>query len=113
MKFEKVVDGIVEYIEENIYKDMNDWQELLARVAVSRMIGNTEELKSSFVNNPFIRTFAIVNSDGDVDVESLLCDLKSELEKKSKIIIELPLLGKFTFIPDDVDELYETIRRKR
>ena len=82
-------------------------------MAVSRMIGNTEELKDTFVNNPFIRTFAIVDSDGEVDYEGILCDVKAELEKKEKITIEMPLLGKFTFVPDDVDELYNTIRRKK
>lgn len=113
MKFEKVIDGIVEYIEENIYKDMSDWQELLARVAVSRMIGNTDDLKKTFVTNPFIRTFAIVDSEGEVDVEGILTDIKEQLEKKDKVTIEMPLLGKFTFVPDDVDELYNTIRRKK
>jgi hypothetical protein len=109
MKFEQVLNGVVKYIDKEIYPGMNDWQEMLARIAVSRIIGNTENLKTTLSSNPFLRTFAIIDNDGNVDLESLIKDLKSQMEKKEKLKVSLSIFGDLTFTPQDVDKLYATI----
>ena len=110
MSFERVINGILSYLNAEIYNKMNSWQEVLARVAVSRMIGNSEELKRSLTNNSFFRTFAIIDSHGNVDVDGLVNDLKTQIAEKGKLVISLPMLGNFTFTAEDVDELHRHIR---
>jgi hypothetical protein len=110
MSFEKVINGILRYLNAEVYGKMSSWQEVLARIAVSRMIGNSEELKQSLVNNSFFRTFAIVDSHGNVDVDGLMKDLKTQIAEKGKLVISLPMLGNFTFVAEDVDELHRYIR---
>jgi hypothetical protein len=109
MEFEKVLNGILKYINAEIYSGMNDWQEMLARIAVSRFLKNSSNLKESLIHNPFIKTFAIIDDDGMVDVSGLLSDIKSQLEQKEKICLSIPLLGKFTFTASDVDKLKNCI----
>ena len=110
MEFEKVIDGILRYLEAEIYKGMNDWQKIMARVAVSRMIGNTEALKNAIVNNAYLRTFAVVDSNGMVDVDGLAKDLKEQLRAMQKVSITVPLMGTFTFTEADVDKLYVILK---
>jgi hypothetical protein len=74
------------------------------------MIGNADELKQSLVNNSLLRTFAIIDSHGCVDVDGLIKDLKTQIAEKGKLVIALPMLGTFTFTADDVDELHRYIR---
>ena len=110
--FEKVLDGIAKYIDSEIYAGMNDWQELLARVAVGRVFENREALKTSLVNNGVIRTFAVIDDDGMVDVDGLIRDIKREIERKGSLEIKIPIFGKMKFVPSDVDTLYNTIMRE-
>jgi hypothetical protein len=109
-KLETVIDGIAKYIDREIYSGMNDFQELMARVVVGRMIDNTEAIKEALVSNGIIRTFGIIDSEGMVDVDSLARDIKKEIERKGKLVITLPMFGKMTFMPEDVDAIYRCIK---
>lgn len=104
-RFEKVVDGLVKWIDAELYPHMNDAQELVARLMVSRIAGNTEALKVSFINNGIVRTFGIIDSDGMIDIDALAADIKKEIERKGKIVLSVPMFGKMTFVPGDVDTL--------
>lgn len=109
-KLETVIDGIAKYIDREIYTGMNDIQELMARVVVGRMIDNTEAIREALVSNGIIRTFGIIDSEGMVDVDSLARDVKKEIERKGKLVITLPMFGKMTFMPEDVDAIYRCIK---
>ena len=108
MNIERVMNGIARYMDREIYSNMNDWQEVVARLAVSRLLGN-RNLGNTLINNPYIRTFAIVDSDGNVDVDGLYRDLRTLVQQKGKIEISLPIFGKYTFHETDVDNLYNCI----
>jgi hypothetical protein len=109
MTFERVINGINKYINAEIYATMNDWQEILARIAIGRMLGNTEQLKQSLVSNGFLRTFALMDENGNVDIETLARDLKAQIAAKGKMTISLPLMPALTFKPEDVDILHRYI----
>lgn len=108
-EFEKVIDGLSKYINDNIYAGMNEWQAFAARVLVSRFISNQDNVKNMIINNGFIRTFGIVDIEGMVDVETLAKDIKRELQRAEKITFDIPVFGKYTFKPSDVDVLYQSI----
>lgn len=111
MKYEikKVIDGILTYMNNEIYSGLNDWQEILARVVVGRVISNEDAFAKELTNNGFIRTFGIIDSSGMVDIDSLAKDLKKEIAKKEKISFAVPMFGTMTFVPNDVNVLYKTI----
>jgi hypothetical protein len=109
VEFNRVIDGLARYMNNNIYANMNDWQEVLARIAVGRIIGNPEMLKQSLQENGIVKTFAVMDSEGNVDLEPIMRDLKREIERKGKLTINIPMFGKMTFVPQDVDEIYREI----
>lgn len=109
MHFDRVISGLIKYLDQEIYVGMNDWQEMLARIAVSRVIGNKDTLRTSLMNNPFVKTFAIIDENANVDVDGLIRDLKMQIEQKGKIEIAIPMFGKFTFTSEDINKLHRTI----
>jgi hypothetical protein len=109
VEFNRVIDGLSRYLNNNFYSKLNDWQEVFARIAVGRIIGNPEALKQSLQANPFVRTFAVMDSEGNVDLESLARDLKREIERKGKISVEVPMFGKMSFVAADIDDIYREI----
>lgn len=108
-EFEKVLNGIVKYIDSELYTKMNGLQEFAARVVVGRVLSNEKEIKQKIVENGYIRTFGFVDSDGMVDVECLAKDIKREINRQGKLEVVLPMFGKITFVPADVDILYTMI----
>lgn len=110
MEFNKVINGLVKYIDKEIIKDMNQWQELMARVSMSRIIGNSNSIKNALSNNPFIRTFAIIDDEGNVDVDGLAQDIKRIIRDKGFVEISLPMFGTFKFTENDIDVICSYIR---
>lgn len=107
--FEKVIEGIAQYINTHLYAKMNDWQEFIARVFIGRFFENTDAMKEKLINNGFIRTFGVIDSEGHVDVVQLAKDMKREIARKGQLSFDIPMFGKMTFSPSDVDELFRTI----
>jgi hypothetical protein len=109
-KFDKVVDGIAKYINSEIYKGMNDVQEFLSRIVVGRLIENQEHIKRSLIDNGVVRSMGYIDSEGMVDVDTLMIDVKREIERKGKLEMTIPMIGKLTFVPDDVAILHGFIK---
>lgn len=109
VSFEQIIDGVARYLNKYLFSKMNDFQEVIARIAVGRIIGNPEALKQSLQANGIVRTFAVMDSDGNVDLEPIMRDLKREIERKGKLTVEIPMFGKISFLPQDIDEIYREI----
>ena len=109
VSFNQVLDGLTRYLNKNFYANLNDWQEIVARLAIGRITENAETLKQSLQANPFVRTFAIFDSEGNMELEPIMKDLKREIERKGKLTVEIPMFGKISFLPQDIDEIYREI----
>lgn len=109
MKLDKVIDGVARYVDGEIYGTMNDWQEILARMAVGRVLGNKETLKKKITENPLLMSFVLLDSDGEMDVEKLLSDLKGVIAQKGGLKVSIPLFGNLKFVESDVDRLKKYI----
>jgi hypothetical protein len=109
VEFNRVMDGIARYIDKEIMPGMNDLQEIVARIAVGRILGNREAVKRLLSDNPIIKSLVIIDDDGMVDIEKILAELKAGISNKGSIKIEIPWFGKMTFVPEDVDKLHREI----
>jgi hypothetical protein len=109
MNIDRVLNGVVKYMDREILSSMNDWQEFLARLAMARLLGN-KNLESMLLDNPYVKTFAIIDENGNVDVDGLHRDFKMLIQNKGKIEIALPMFGTYTFNESDVDKLFDCIR---
>ena len=110
MTFEKVLDGAVRFINENVIPGMNDWQEIAARIAIGRLYENQQSVLTFLQNNGIVRAFGVIDSEGDVDIDRLCTDLKREIQKKKKIQVAIPGFGKMSFDAADVDKLYNYMK---
>jgi hypothetical protein len=108
-KFEKVVESTAKWIGEKVYPKMNDLQEFVARMFVGRVLENEEKIKETLASNGMLRTFGFIDDEGMVDTDVLFGDIRREIERKGKLVINIPWIGKLTFTPEDVDELHNYI----
>ena len=110
MTYEAVIQGIINYLNKEILSTMADWQAMLARIAISRVLTVKGDLKDAVTGNAFLQSMGIVSVDGMVDVDGLMRDLKEQIGLAGKLEIVLPVFGKYTFTPEDVDVLYKYIK---
>ena len=110
MEFNRVINGIVKYLNSEVVPNMNEWQGFLARMATARVLNNTENIKKMLADNVYIKTFAVFDDNGNVDIDGLINDLKTAIKDKGYIEFELPMFGRFKFIESDIDNLHSYIR---
>lgn len=108
VNLDRVIYGINRFMNREIYSKMNAWQSVLARFAVARMVGDTDKLRA-LMATPFVKTLAISDQNGDIDVDSVMSDIKHLIAEQGKISVSIPLFGDFTFTPEDVDKLHRDI----
>lgn len=121
VEFNRVVDGLLKYANKNIFPNMIPEQRMAVRMLLGMSLDKIDKIMPALINNGFIKTFEIINSEGKVDVDFVCKHLKNEIEKEGKLtvkmpIIEIPLLGEInllgnsmTFTGADIDELYNDI----
>lgn len=109
MTVNKLIDGLVRYIDENIYSAMNDWQKMIAADVVSRAMQRADKIAPIITENTFIRALGYVDSEGNVDVDGVLKKLKEYISQKGKLEIKIPLMPIYRFTPEDIDVLRRTI----
>lgn len=112
VRFERVIDGINRYIDSEIYGNLNDFQEMLVRIVIGRVNANAENIKTMLMSNGFAKTLCLVDSDGMVDVDRLMQDIRREIERKGSIEFNIPMIGRLKFTPGDVDKLHSMIVRE-
>ena len=71
-----------------------------------------DKLKQYLMNNGFVKTLCVIDSEGLVDVDRLLQDVKKQIERKNGLPVQIPLIGKITFHSSDVDVLYNMIAKE-
>ena len=113
MRFEKVVEGVARYIDGELYSALNDWQEVILRMAVGRILGNKETLKQKIEENPLLMSFVMLDDEGEMDTEVFLTDLKRAISQKGVLKISVPLFGNMKFNEADVDCLRKYIMNER
>lgn len=109
MEFEKVIDGIAKYIDRKICPNLSELQALGYRFMCAKVYRNLDAYKTFLTSNPFLKTFAIIDEAGNVDVDDLMETLKTAVAQKGSVKISIPLYGSFTFVAEDIDELHLTI----
>ena len=92
--------------------NLNDLQEFVARLVIGRINSSAENIKTMLMSNGFAKTLCLVDSDGMVDVDRLMQDIRREIERKGSIEFNVPMIGKMKFTTADVDMLHNMIVRE-
>lgn len=108
--FEKVLDGALKFFDKEIAPNLNDWQDIAARIAIGRFYENQPVVIQTLSQNGIVRAFGIMDGDGNIDIERLASDLKREIDKKGKLQLSIPGFGKFAFTGSDVETLCKYIQ---
>lgn len=108
-EYNKVINGIATFIDEEILTSINGWQKWVLGSGIGIALSDAEELFNSLKNNELIKMLKIVDGD-KVNVDKIHKELKKQA-KKSSVTFNIPMIGTLTLKEEDVDKLKEIIER--
>lgn len=103
MKFERVIEGLSKYIEENMFPTMVNWQRVAARTLLSRVKKNPQLLSRI---TPVLNFFEYSDDNGNIDIDDFISDFTEAVKAEGELDISIPMLGlKYKFSPQDAADL--------
>lgn len=109
-EYNKVINAIAKFIDDDILTSVNGWQKWLLGSGVGLLLSDSEEMFEQIKDNDFVKMLKLVEND-KVNVDKIYKELKKQA-KKSPISINIPMIGTLKLDETDVDKLYETIKRE-
>ena len=106
MDFNATINNIGRFIANEMYGTLSVWTEQLACKRILRAINNSK-FKKMLENSNGLISLAILNEEGDIDVEGFYEDLKDIVRTNSVIELNIPVLGNFKLKESDIDRLYK------
>lgn len=107
VEFERIIRGMYKFIEREVFSTMADWQEVIARLAVNRMVRNPQRLAEKM--RGFVELMDLSDNNGAINIDELRDELRELISQKGKIEISVPMFGKYGFKAEDIDRLYAYI----
>lgn len=109
VSLDKVMDAVFKFAEEEIFPGMREIQEISARAAAAWVFDSADAALDLIAQNKIARAFGVIDGNKNIDAVRALKYLRAQLERKQKITFELPVLGTFTFVPQDLDKIMKYI----
>ena len=109
MKIEKVIDGLIQYIDKHVLPQMTALQEvgyLTISEAIRNDVGTIEQLIS---NNIFAKMLFSADRNGEVSLERLVSGLRKVIAKKGSVTFNIPMYGNFKITNDDISEILKNM----
>lgn len=100
--------GVANFFDEEVRPSLSGGKAILYGIAVGRIAANAPNLMEKYA--PVLTPLGILK-DGEVDVEGLAAELKTQMQRSGGVL-SIPIMGDtFSFHPQDVDALMRCIER--
>jgi alpha-L-fucosidase len=109
MKIDKVIDGLIKYIDKHVLPQMTALQEvgyLTLSEAIRNDVGAIEQLIKS---NIFAKMLFSADRNGEISLERLVSGLRKVIAKKGSLTLNIPMYGDFTLNDNDITEILKNM----
>lgn len=109
VSFNQIVQGLLKYIDAEILPKISGIQKWATGVAVSLAVNNSTQIFHNLKNNQYIKMLNIIDDHDQVNLDVLYAEFKKQAQK-GPIVVDVPMVGSFTFNEMDVNKLYSYIQ---
>lgn len=111
---EQIQKGVAAYLDAEFMPmlDENSFKKVIVGAAISLAINKYTSLIPVIQQNPFVASLDVIDSEGNVDVETLAEAIKENMPPTG-VETEIPMLGKIRLKSADADKLVEYISKQR
>lgn len=101
--------GLGDYIEAVMLPRMDSKRKFVTGMAYILIAMKMDQVIPEIAESPAIKMLGIIDTDGNVDIDSLYKAAKAQIERQGELEISIKMLGDFKFRAADIDELYRYI----
>ena len=110
MNTQKVINGLVAYIDENLVPTMTDDQQTIYMIACEWAKISPESVTDLLRGNLATRVFLSLDKEGNIDVDRTIKILKATARRKGTVDLTVPRFGKISLTETDFDEIYRFVK---
>ena len=108
VNMDKVKRGVARYLDEEFTNKLDGWGKWVFGAGAAMYLENLDSATHNLRQNEIVKTMALIDEAGNVDVEKIYRYLKPQAQK-GPVTFSLPMLGSVTLNAGDVDKLYNCI----
>lgn len=111
---EKVKRGLAAFFDNELMPMLpsTGWENIVVGTAIGVLLKRLEKIIAGLQQNGLALAAAVVDDQGNVDIEIIRDELKAQIQKKGSLQIDnLPVIKKITFRAEDVDKAFEYIMK--
>lgn len=107
---DKIEKGVANYLDAELMPQLekNSLEKVMVGTVASLLIRKTGTIIEGYKDNKLVQMLGIMDEEGNVDVDTLVTELKKNITKEG-VKVDIPVLGTLTFHKDDIDKLYDYI----
>lgn len=102
--------GVARYLAAEIEPKIGGIGRWIVGAAAGAYLAELPGIVSQLKDHPMIKALHIIGEDGSVDIDKLYQYIKAQADK-APASLDIPLLGRLSLGPADVDALYTYIRQ--
>lgn len=106
-----VIDGIKEFFEEELLMKMTGISRWIVGAGLSMAMDNAVNTFNELKEHPVIKMLGIIHPDDTIDIDALYAKLKEQAQMHGAVTMQLPMIGAMTFRSEDLDHLYQDIKK--
>lgn len=106
---QKVQNGLVKYIDNEMINHLDGWQKIGFGAASALIIKNLPNTIATYANHPAVAMLGIIDKDSNVDIDALH-DAVMDYFKSEGEYVNIPLIGRVKITKQDVESLYKYIK---
>lgn len=106
---DKIKNGIIKYVDSDLFPIMNGAPKILLGTYVAIIVEKLPAIIQNLRTNPAIAILDVIGKDGSVDIDTLYKAL-APMMKEEKITLNIPVIGRYNFTKEDIDNLYNYIK---
>lgn len=110
VSIDKIERGIANYLDAELMPQLqnNGIEKVIIGTAASLFIRKSGTIIEGYKDNKLVKMLGIIDGSGNVDIETLVEELKNNISKEG-VSIDVPIIGTLTFHKEDIDKLCDYI----
>lgn len=107
----RIEQGIASYLDAELMPQLQKGgvEKVIIGTVASLAIRKAGDIANSYKDNKVVKMLGIMDSNGNVDVETLVEEIKKNIDDDG-FTVDIPMMGEMTFQREDIDKLYGFIQ---
>ena len=104
--------GLGDYLQTKMMPRLDGKRQFLLGMVYALAAGKMDDVVQAAGQNATVRALGIVDQAGNIDLDALFNAAMAQMQTQKKLVLDIPMLGSFSFDEGDLRDLRDCIARR-